>query len=412
LRRPSARRKIPFAMPSDGHNLYTRLMRPLLFQFDPETAHRLTIAILSLAPPLRCVSDSAELATTVFGMRFANPVGLAAGVDKDARALAGWRALGFGFAELGTVTPRPQPGNALPRMWRLRANRALINRLGFPGEGMEAAAARLQRTVSLRVTRTRNDTNPAMRIALNFGPNKDTPPERVAEDYAALTRRLAPFADLIVVNLSSPNTPGLREWQAPERMRAIVEAVRAALPAATTAGRRRPPILVKIAPDLEPPQLSAVCAMALDLAREFKGSGGDDASVIKDDGGLEGECDRHGDIGIVATNTTLKRDEVGVSAAFEGGLSGAPLLARTREVIAQAYRETHGRIPIIGVGGIASAEDAYGHIRAGASLVEFYTGMIYRGPGLAREIKRGLVRLLARDGFRSISEAVGSASIR
>ncbi len=403
-------------MPVDRHNLYTRLMRPLLFQLDPETAHRFTIAALSLAPPLRCVSDSAELATTVFSIRFANPVGLAAGVDKDARALAGWKALGFGFAELGTVTPRPQPGNTPPRMWRLPPNRALINRLGFPGEGMEAAVARLQRTVSLRVTRTRNDTNPAMRIALNFGPNKNTPPERVAEDYAVLTRRLARFADLIVVNLSSPNTPGLREWQAPERMRAIVEAVRAALPAATTAGRRRPPILVKIAPDLEPLQLSAVCAMALDLAREFKGSGGGDARLEKDDGGVEGEdgieSDRRCDIGIVATNTTLKREEVGVSAAFEGGLSGAPLLARSREVIAEVYRETHGRIPIIGVGGIAGAEDAYGHIRAGASLVEFYTGMIYRGPGLAREIKRGLVRLLARDGFRSISEAVGSASIR
>jgi len=230
----------------------------------------------------------------------------------------------------------------------------------------------------------------AMRVALNFGPNKDTPPERVAEDYAALTRRLAHFADFVVVNLSSPNTPGLREWQAPERIRAIVDAVRAAMPSPVSAEPQaitppappRPPILVKIAPDLDSSQISEVCAAALDLAID----------------------------GIVATNTTLMRDEVGVSATFAGGLSGEPLLARSREVIAQAYRETSGRIPIIGVGGIASADDAYGHLCAGASLVEFYTGMIYRGPGLAREIKRGLVRLLARNGFRSISEAVGSAA--
>jgi len=376
-------------MPSDPHNAYTRLLRSLLFRLDPETAHRLTIAALSLTPPLRRANDSPELATTVFGVTFTNPVGLAAGVDKDARALAGWNALGFGFAELGTVTPRPQPGNAPPRMWRLPANNALINRLGFPGEGMEAAAGRLLRARYGPLRRVGNEANPAIRVALNFGPNKDTPPDRVAADYGALTRRLAPFADFIVVNLSSPNTPGLRDWQAPERMRAIIEAVRVAI----SADHRRPPILVKIAPDLELAQLSAVCATALELAPE-------------------GNVGGNGGIGIVATNTTLKRGEVGVIAPFEGGLSGAPLLARSREVIAQVYRETHGRLPIIGVGGIASAEDAYGHIRAGASLVEFYTGMIYRGPGLAREIKRGLVRLLARDGFRSISEAVGSATMR
>jgi dihydroorotate dehydrogenase len=368
-------------MPLEQRNWYTRLIRPLMFRLDPETAHRLTIAALGLMPPLRSADDLPELATTAFGVKFANPVGLAAGLDKDARAIRAWNALGFGFAELGTVTPRPQPGNAPPRMWRLPAHRALINRLGFPGEGMEAVAARLGRLQKAGL---------AIRLALNFGPNKDTPPERVAEDYAALTRRLAHFADFIVVNLSSPNTPGLREWQAPERIRAIVDAVRAAIPSTVPAespaiahsSPRRPPILVKIAPDLDSSQISEVCAAALDLAIE----------------------------GIVATNTTLMREEVGVSAIFAGGLSGAPLLALSREVIAQVYRETGGRIPIIGVGGIASAEDAYGHLCAGASLVEFYTGMIYRGPGLAREINRGLVGLLARDGFRSISEAVGSAA--
>jgi dihydroorotate dehydrogenase len=371
-----ARRKIRLAMRAEHHNLYTRLIRPLMFRLDPENAHRFTIAALSLMPA-RPAHDPPELATTILGIPFANPIGLAAGVDKDARAICAWSAFGFGFAEVGTITPRPQPGNSAPRMWRLADHRALINRLGFPGEGMEAAAARLTRIPRDRL---------GLRLALNFGPNKDTPPERVAEDYAVLTRRLARFAHAIVVNLSSPNTPGLREWQAPDRMRAIVEAVRAAMPSVTPAATpiesRRLPLLIKIAPDLDSSQISAVCAAAINLAID----------------------------GIVATNTTLKREELGVSAPFEGGLSGAPLLARSREVIAQAYRETHGRIPIIGVGGIASADDAYGHIRAGASLVEFYTGMIYRGPGLAREIKRGLVRLLARDGFRSISDAVGSAA--
>jgi dihydroorotate dehydrogenase len=406
LHRYGGRRKIPFAMPPDSHNIYTRVytwvLRPLMFRLDPETAHRFTIATLSLMPPWRSATDAPELATTVFGLRFANPVGLAAGVDKDARALAAWHALGFGFAELGTITPRPQPGNVPPRMWRLPTNRALINRLGFPGEGMEVVAARLQRARDSFNRRTGNDINGAMRIALNFGPNKDTPPERVADDYSALTRRLAPFADAIVVNLSSPNTPGLRQWQAPERMRAIVEAVRAALPQRTKADQPSLPILLKIAPDLDSAQLSSICATALDLARE--GEGGPEGQVASDRG--------DGCIGIVATNTTLMRAEVGVSAAFEGGLSGAPLLGRSREFIAQVYRETSGRIPIIGVGGVASPDDAYGHICAGASLIEFYTGMIYRGPGLAHEIKRGLVRLLARDGFRSISEAVGSAATK
>jgi dihydroorotate dehydrogenase len=391
------RRKIPLAMSSESHHIiYARLLRPLMFRIDPEIAHRLTIAALGLMPLKQPANDPPELVNTVFGIKFANPIGLAAGLDKDARAIRAWNAFGFGFAELGTITPRPQPGNAPPRMWRLPEHRALVNRLGFPGEGMEAVATRLARVRKDRL---------AMRLALNFGPNKDTPPERVADDYAELTRRLAHFADFVVVNLSSPNTPGLREWQAPERMRAIVEAVRAAMPSVDgtmaptdrammpssvcaelppkpPANPPHPPILVKIAPDLDSSQIKEVCAAAIDLAID----------------------------GIVATNTTLMREEVGVSATYEGGLSGAPLMARSREVIAQVYRETSGRIPIIGVGGIASADDAYGHLCAGASLVEFYTGMIYRGPGLAREIKRGLVRLLARDGFRSISEAVGSAA--
>jgi dihydroorotate dehydrogenase len=345
---------------------YAWFLRPLMFRLDPERAHRMTLALLARMPALSPAPDRPELRTTLWGVTFSNPVGLAAGLDKDARVAAAWNALGFGFVELGTVTPRPQFGNPRPRMWRIIERRALVNRLGFPSDGMEAVAPRGE---SMRSQGLR------MRLALNFGPNKETPPERVAEDYAALTSRLGPLADFIVVNLSSPNTPGLRAWQAPERMRTIVEAVRAAQL------ENRRPLMVKLSPDLEERELREICAAAIDLALD----------------------------GIVATNTTLKREEVGVTASFEGGLSGEPLAKRAREVIAQIYSNTQGRVPIIGVGGIMSAEDAYAHIRAGASMVEFYTGFVYRGPGLVREIKEGLVRLLNRDGFRSISEAVGSA---
>jgi dihydroorotate dehydrogenase len=343
---------------------YAWFLRPLMFRLDPERAHRMTLAILAGIPAIAPAPDPPELRTTLWGVTFSNPVGLAAGLDKDARAAAAWNALGFGFVELGTVTPCAQFGNPRPRMWRITERRALVNRLGFPSGGMEAVKPRIQR---IRAQGLR------MRIALNFGPNKETPPERVAEDYAALASRLGPLADFIVVNLSSPNTPGLRAWQAPERMRTIVEAVRA------SQAQNRRPLMVKLSPDLDERELREICAAAIDLALD----------------------------GIVATNTTLKREEVG--ASFEGGLSGEPLAKRAREVIAQIYRNTQGRLPIIGVGGIMSAEDGYAHIRAGASMIEFYTGFVYRGPGLVREIKEGLVRLLSRDGFRSISEAVGSA---
>jgi dihydroorotate dehydrogenase len=338
-----------------------------MFRLDPERAHRMTLAILARMPALLPAPDPPELRTTLWGVTFSNPVGLAAGLDKDARAAAAWNALGFGFVELGTVTPRPQFGNPRPRMWRITERRALVNRLGFPSDGMESMKPRIQR---IRAQGLR------MRIGLNFGPNRDTPPERVAEDYAALASRLGPLADFIVVNLSSPNTPGLRAWQAPERMRTIVKAVRAA----ETEHHRR--VLVKLSPDLGERELREICAAAIDLALD----------------------------GIVATNTTLEREEVGIAASFEGGLSGEPLLERAREVIGQIYRNTQGRLTIIGVGGIMSAEDAYAFFFYVSWMFEFYTGFIDRGPALVREIKEGLVRLLNRDGFSSISEAVGSAA--
>jgi dihydroorotate dehydrogenase len=302
-------------------------------------------------------------------MTFTNPVGLAAGMDKDGRALNAWNALGFGFAEVGTITPHPQFGNPRPRMWRLPQNRALINRLGFPSEGMEP--------VSLRLERWRE--RPArLRLAINFGPNKDTPAEEVSEDYARLTRWLGRTADFIVINLSSPNTPGLRDFQAPERMRHVVQAVRVA---SAAAGRAKP-LLIKVAPDLDHAMLNEIAAAALELQLD----------------------------GIVATNTSLQRETLGIVSLLQGGLSGRPLAPLARSVIAQLYRTLRGRVPIIGVGGIASTEDAYEHIRAGANLVELYTGLIYEGPSIVTTIKTGLACLLARDGFRSINDAIGVAN--
>jgi dihydroorotate dehydrogenase len=267
------------------------------------------------------------------------------------------------------VTPRPQPGNPRPRIFRLPAHRALINRLGFPSEGMEVVARRIE------AIRRRGIE---IRLGLNFGPNKETAVEGAEADYAALMARMAAQADFVVINVSSPNTPGLRNWQSPERIRAIFAAI-----AGTIApGQRRPPVLLKVAPDLEPADLDRICAAALELALD----------------------------GIVATNTTLAREAVGVPPGEAGGLSGRPLLARSRDCIRAIRVRTQGRIPIIGVGGIASAEDAWEHIRAGASLVEIYTGLIFEGPGLAESIKAGLARMVRRDGLRSITEAVGSAA--
>jgi dihydroorotate dehydrogenase len=342
-------------------------LRPLLFRLDPERAHRLTLAVLSRVGVGTPRDDDPALRTEICGVSFANPIGLAAGMDKDARALAAWNTLGFGFAEIGTVTPRPQFGNPRPRMWRIPEHRALINRLGFPSDGMESVALRLEHWRKRKVR---------LRLAINFGPNKDTPAAEVAEDYARLTRWLGRLADFVVINLSSPNTPGLRDFQAPERMRRVLQAVREA-----GAGRATP-LLIKLAPDLDRVMLDEIGAAEIELQLD----------------------------GIVATNTTLQREAVGVRTSLQGGLSGAPLAALSRAIIAQLYRKLKGRIPIIGVGGISNAEEAYEHIRAGASLLELYTGMIYEGPWVIAAIKQGLARLLARDGFRSISEVVGKAS--
>jgi dihydroorotate dehydrogenase len=355
-------------MPLIPAPLYRSLLRPILFSLDAETAHHLTLAMLSIMPPLPVAADPPELRSSLWGMEFSNPIGLAAGMDKDAIAVGAWQSLGFGFAELGTITPLPQPGNPKPRVFRIPAQYALINRLGFPSEGMEAVAPRLEK---IRRGGTR------IRIALNFGPNKDTPVEQVAADYAELTARLAPLADFVVINVSSPNTPGLRNWQSPERMREIFAAMEHA-----PTGAKHPPILLKIAPDLDDAMLDTICDTALALHLD----------------------------GMVVCNTTLKRGEVGVTSTEAGGLSGHPLRDITRDRIASVYRRTQGKLPIIGVGGIMNSADALGHLKAGASLVELYTGLIYQGPALITMMKKELANLLRREGFRSISDAVGSAA--
>lgn len=345
---------------------YRWLLKPYLFAMDPEAAHRLTLRLLAAAPPLPRRASPPELAVKLWDIDFPNAVGLAAGMDKDAVAVQGWASLGFGFAEIGTVTPKPQPGNDPPRLWRLRDKKALINRLGFPSDGMDVVAERIERLRKRPLS---------IRLGVNFGPNKDTPPDAVAADYAALMEKFDGLADFVVVNVSSPNTPGLRNWQSPEKMREIFAAIRQ-----PDGGDRKPvPILVKIAPDLERNDLFRICETALDL-------------------GLDG---------IVAANSTIARRAVSVTSPHEGGLSGPPLKIRARELIRDIFLHTRGRIPIIGVGGISSAEDAWLDIRAGASMVELYTGLVYEGPALIDKINSGLLDLLRREKFRSISDAVG-----
>lgn len=352
--------------------LYKPLVRRVLFTMDPEDAHARTMrllraasGVLEAAAPLVQPAD-ARLTIDVAGVRFPSPVGVAAGLDKHADAIGAWPALGAGFVEVGTVTPRPQAGNPRPRVFRLIEDRALVNRMGFNSLGAEAVARHLERAGRRRAP-----------IGINVGKNRDTPNDAAAADYTSAIATLAPFADYFVVNVSSPNTAGLRDLQRPE---SITEIVAAALAAAVHGGRRRP-VFVKISPDLGIDELHATV----------------DAVVAA---GVDG---------IVATNTTLSRDGlVSPRAAEAGGLSGAPLRTRALDACRRIYARTGGRVPIVGVGGIFTAEDAYERIRSGARLVQVYTALIYEGPLLFRRLARGLARLAERDGLSSIAEAVGA----
>jgi dihydroorotate dehydrogenase len=331
--------------------------RPFLFGLDPETAHELTLASLARAQgtPLQWaysngfVPDPIELA----GLRFPNRIGLAAGLDKNARCIDALGAMGFGFVEVGTVTPKPQPGNPKPRMFRLPAANALINRLGFNNDGLDAFVRNVQRARFRAQGRL---------LGLNIGKNAATPIEDATSDYLACLAGVYPHADYVTVNISSPNTKNLRALQSDEALDALLSAIATRREQLAPQHGRRVPIFVKIAPDLEEAQVDVI------------------AAALR----------RHGMDGVVATNTTISREQVkGLQHAEEtGGLSGGPVLHASNRVIAQLRATLGAGYPIIGVGGVLSAADAMSKLQAGADVVQIYTGLIYRGPALVDEIAR------------------------
>lgn len=345
-----------------------RLLSPLLFRLDAERAHGLALTALKLrGGGASARAPAGPLATTVAGLDFANPLGMAAGFDKDAEVPDALLGLGFGFAEVGSITPLPQAGNPRPRLFRLAEDRAVINRMGFNNGGAEAAVARL----AARLGR------PGV-VGINIGANKDSA-DRIA-DYATMTRLMAPLASYLAVNISSPNTPGLRALQDEGALTGLLDAVLAARGEAAGHGSV-PPVFLKVAPDLEPGDIDAIARIALDR--------------------------RLG--ALIVSNTTISRPPLRSAHAGEaGGLSGEPLRDLAQQRLRDFRKATGGALPLIGVGGIATAEDAFARIRAGASLVQLYSAMVYAGPGIARRITRGLEALLRQYGFSAIAEAVGS----
>lgn len=346
------------------------LARPLVFRLSPETAHRLTLFALAHLPlPAAAPPDDACLAVKAFGLDFSNPIGLAAGFDKNAEAAGAFASLGFGFAEIGTVTPRPQPGNALPRIFRLPRDGAVINRLGFPSEGHLAVHARLER---LRRQAP---------IGINLGANKES--QDRAADYARGIEAFADLADYFTINISSPNTPGLRDLQRPEALDDLLARVLDARDQMARSLPRRP-VLLKIAPDLTLTELDAIIA-----------------------------CARKRQIdGLIISNTTISRpSSLRDDAAREtGGLSGRPLFALSTRMLAAAFLRVEGQFPLIGAGGIDNADAAFAKLEAGASLLQLYTGLIFEGPALIGEIKRGLLRHMSRKGFARATDVTGTAA--
>lgn len=349
-------------------NLYP-VIQPFLRTLDPETAHRLTIwALKAGLAPTGSGPDPASLRIKIFGLDFPNPIGMAAGFDKNAEVPDALLRLGFGFAEIGSVTPRPQPGNPRPRIFRLPDTRALINRLGFNNEGHAA--------VKKRLAARRRGAAPGI-VGVNLGANKDST-DRIA-DYVTGIATFEGLADYVTINISSPNTPGLRGLQT----RAALEELIARILAAR---RGNVPVLLKIAPDLEPDDMSDIAA----LVRADKGRA-------------------HNIDGLIISNTTIKRQGLvaGRHTDEAGGLSGAPLFDLSTRILKEMYRLTGGQVPLIGVGGVSSGADAYAKIRSGASLIQLYTALTYQGPALVARIKRDLAACLARDGFTHIADAVG-----
>lgn len=361
--------------------LYRSLLRPLLFRLPPETAHELALNSLSFSPKLTKALLGGRFKRSPFGqlrrfgLTFSNPVGLAAGFDKDGVALDSLAALGFGFIEAGTVTYHPQPGNERPRLFRLPLDKALINRAGFNNEGAMAFAK--------RVARGKLDCV----LGVSIGKSKAVALEDAVADYLKSFAVVYPIADYVAVNVSSPNTPRLRELQRSEQLEELLRALQARNQelAEQPGGRGVLPLLVKLSPDLDVDQLQGIVAVAR----------------------------RNKVAGLIATNTTttrapLKTSREAVEACGEGGLSGAPLRHRSLEMIATLYNMTAGALPLIGVGGVFTAEDAWEMISAGASLLQVYTGFIYEGPTIARKINDGLRRIISDKGFVSLDEAVGS----
>ena len=343
-----------------------RLLKPALFALDSETGHRLAIRGLKALPLRGPMPVPGGLGITVAGLSFPNPVGVAAGFDKDAEVPDALLGLGFGFTEVGSITPLPQAGNPQPRLFRLVEDQAVINRMGFNNAGAEAALERLRARVG----------RPGI-VGVNIGANKDSA-DRIA-DYAVMAEKMAPFSSYLCVNVSSPNTPGLRALQDEAALSALIDAVIAARD--ESAPDSPPPVFLKVAPDLEPADIDAIARIALDK--------------------------RLG--ALVVSNTTISRPALRSHHGGEaGGLSGAPLRELALERLRDFRKATGGAIPLVGVGGIATAEHAWERIRAGASLVQLYSAMVYEGPGLGARIVRGLDRLMRRDGFASIAEAVGS----
>lgn len=335
----------------------------MLGMLGGETAHRLTIQMLKTGlAPRDVLPEDPVLATTVWGHRFRNPIGLAAGFDKNAEVATAALGLGFGFVEVGTITPRPQVGNPKPRLFRLTEDRALINRMGFPGDGLEAARERLKTRDRVRI------------VGINVGANKDSVDR--AADYVTCVRELMPYADYLVCNVSSPNTPGLRDLQARDALTGLLKGVKGVL------GARKIPVVVKVAPDLTAADFEDIVGASVEAAID----------------------------GMIVGNTTVSRPSSVKSKlrSEAGGLSGAPLRDMSTGVLRIAAKHVAGRFPLVGCGGVASGADAYAKIRAGASLVQLYSALVYEGPGLVRRIKDELSALLKADGFKSVEQAVGA----
>lgn len=361
--------------------MYRRAIYPILQRFDAEHTHETVLRLLSVVERLspaqqllrRLVAyNDPRLGVDLWGLHFANPLGIAAGLDKNAVAVRTWGALGFGHVEVGTVTPLPQPGNPRPRVFRLPADRALINRMGFPGQGAAAVGQRL-----------RHSTGNRLIVGVNIGANKTSVEAgRAVEDYIQALTQLYTYADYLTINISSPNTARLRELQGRAALESLVQQVAAQRDQMPV----RKPLLIKIAPDLTPADLDDISAVCL-------GSGVD---------------------GIIATNTTIERPgSLREAAKTEtGGLSGAPLRQRSTDVIRYLYATTQGRLPIIGVGGVFSAADVFAKLAAGAALVQVYSGFVYEGPLMAQRINRDLTRLLRQRGFDSIRQVTGSEAER